>query len=74
MFAKIIRFDHAKQCMVNFPQKDLLSIAEECGYYDYTHFANDFKAMTGDSPSVFRQEKVSFYSEWGESLCTYINQ
>jgi len=61
MFAKILRFNYALQCMKNYPDKDLLSIAIECGYYDYTHLAKDFKLLAGDTPSDFRQKKSIFY-------------
>jgi transcriptional regulator GlxA family with amidase domain len=63
MFARTIRFNHALQYMLAFPHKNLLTIAEDCGYYDHTHLASDFKAMSGDTPSVFRQEKASFYED-----------
>jgi AraC-like DNA-binding protein len=67
MFARTIRFNHTLQYMLVFPHKNLLTIAEECGYYDHTHLAVDFKAMSGDIPSVFRQEKASFYEDmWAD--------
>jgi len=65
MFAKIFRFNYALQCMKKYPHKDLLTIATECGYYDHTHLAKDFKSLTGDTPSDFRQKKSIFYA-YGE--------
>ena len=65
MFAKIFRFNYALQCMKKYPHKDLLTIATECGYYDHTHLAKDFKSLAGDSPSDFRQKKSIFYA-YGE--------
>ena len=62
MFAKIFRFKHALKCMHNYPHKNLLTIAEECGYYDYTHLQKDFKLLSGDTPTDFRQKKSIFYA------------
>ena len=62
MFAKIFRFKNALQCLQKYPHKDLLTIAVECGYYDHTHFAKDFKSLTGDTPTDFRNRKSFFYA------------
>ena len=53
-FAKVIRFKHAMRCLKNYPDKDLLSVALECGYYDHTHLIKDFKALSGSAPTSFR--------------------
>ena len=55
MFAKIFRFKQAMQCLRNYPQKDLLTIAIECGYYDHTHLIRDFKLLSGETPTGFRR-------------------
>ena len=60
-FAKIFRFNNALQCMKKYPDKDLLTIALACGYYDHTHLSKDFKSLSGDTPSDFRQKKSIFY-------------
>jgi len=65
MFAKILRLHFALQGMKENPNKDLLTIALEYGYYDQTHLAKDFKSLTGDTPSDFRQKKSIFYA-YGE--------
>ncbi|MDR2938562.1 MAG: helix-turn-helix domain-containing protein [Prevotellaceae bacterium] len=62
MFAKIFRFKNALQHMQMFAHKDLLTIALECGYYDHTHLAKDFKLFTGDTPTDFRRKKSIFYA------------
>jgi AraC-like DNA-binding protein len=54
MFAKINRFKHAKKCLRDYPHKDLLTIAVECGYYDHAHLIKDFKTFSGDAPTDFR--------------------
>ena len=48
--------------MQKYPQKDLLTIAVETGYYDHTHLIKDFKSLTGDTPNDFRQKKSIFYA------------
>jgi AraC-like DNA-binding protein len=55
-FAKISRFEHARQQIVEYPNEDLLSVAIKCGYYDQTHLINDFKLFTGDTPNNFRKK------------------
>jgi len=55
MFAKIFRFKHALKCLHNYPYKDLLTIAVECGYYDRTHLIKDFKSLSGNAPTDFRR-------------------
>jgi AraC-like DNA-binding protein len=60
MFAKVARFNHAMSHLADFRHKTLLTIAEECGYYDHTHLILDFKAFSGDTPTEFR-EKLGFY-------------
>ena len=62
MFAKIFRFKNALQCLQKYQHKDLLTIAIECGYYDHTHLAKDFKSFTGDTPTDFRYRKSIFYA------------
>lgn len=33
--------------------KSLTDIAYDCGYYDQSHFINDFKEFSGYSPKVY---------------------
>jgi AraC-like DNA-binding protein len=54
MFAKVVRFKQALRRLRNYPHKDLLSIAIECGYYDHTHLIKEIKAFSGDTPAGFR--------------------
>jgi AraC-like DNA-binding protein len=55
MFAKVFRFKHALRCLKNYPHKDLLTVAIECGYYDHSHLIKDFKTLSGDAPTELRQ-------------------
>lgn len=52
-FARIIRFDKAFRLKNAHPEKDWLSIAIKCGYYDYQHLAKEYKEFTGYSPNAF---------------------
>ena len=52
-FWRIIRFDRAFRLKNACPDKDWLSIALECGYYDYQHLVKDYKEFTGMSPAAF---------------------
>jgi transcriptional regulator GlxA family with amidase domain len=58
MLAKIFRLNNALQCMQKHQHADLLTIAIECGYYDHTHLAKDFKLLTGDTPADFRKNLI----------------
>jgi len=55
LFAKIFRFKHALRCLKNYPHKDLLTIAIECGYYDHSHLIKDFKTLSGETPTDLRK-------------------
>ena len=62
MYAKIVKFKHAMHNIVAYPNKDLLTIAIECGYYDRTHLMKDIKSLSGDVPTDVRQKKSIFYA------------
>lgn len=52
-YLRIIRFDKAFRMKNKYPAKEWLSIAINCGYYDYQHLAKDYKAFTGYTPQQF---------------------
>lgn len=52
-FARIVKFDKAFRMKNRYPNLDWLSIAIDCGYYDYQHLAKSYKEFTGHSPSAF---------------------
>jgi transcriptional regulator GlxA family with amidase domain len=52
--------------IVTYPNKDLLTIAVECGYYDRTHLMKDVKSLSGDIPTDVRQKKSIFYAYGNE--------
>ena len=52
-YARIIRFTNAYNIRNRFPGKDWLTIATQCGYYDYQHLVKDYKDFTGTAPTAF---------------------
>lgn len=52
-FLQISRFDKAFRMKNRFPEKDWLSVALHCGYYDYQHLVKDYKEFTGYTPTQF---------------------
>ncbi len=55
LLARITRFDKAFKMKNAQSGKDWLSIAVQCGYYDYQHLARDYKDFTGTTPASFFQ-------------------
>jgi AraC-like DNA-binding protein len=52
-FLQIIRFERAFGMKNSHTEKDWLSIALHCGYYDYQHLVKDYKEFTGSTPTQF---------------------
>ena len=51
MYSRIIRFQAALKEYGS--KKTLTDIAQDCGYYDQSHFINDFREFTGYNPKVY---------------------
>lgn len=64
LFSRIIRFQSAAS-FYNREAMSLGSIALECGYYDQSHFINDFKAFSGLHPKQYFSGR-SGATEWRE--------
>lgn len=56
-YARIVRLDSAMKLQNAQPHKDWLSIALNCGYYDYQHMVKDFKDFTKETPTQFIQKE-----------------
>ncbi|SEW08922.1 AraC family transcriptional regulator [Chitinophaga arvensicola] len=54
-FTRIVRFLHLKQQLKVHPDKPLLSLALDNGFYDHAHLTREFKAFAGESPTGFIQ-------------------
>ena len=52
-----IRFQNALRTMIEHPGMSIVDVAQDCGYYDQSHFAKAFKEYMNMPPSVF-QEKI----------------
>lgn len=52
-FLRIARFDNAFRMRNHFPELDWLSIAINCGYYDYQHLVKDYLDFTSLTPPAF---------------------
>jgi AraC-like DNA-binding protein len=52
LYANVIRFQAATHHKAE-GVRDLTSIAYECGYYDQSHFINDFRRFSGYSPKEY---------------------
>jgi AraC-like DNA-binding protein len=58
IFERLIRFDHAFREKNLNPDRDWLSIAFDCQYYDYQHLVRDYKTFTGQTPTAFHQLEI----------------
>jgi AraC-like DNA-binding protein len=54
MFARILRFNHAKRLIEQDPGISLASLTYETGYADQAHFSNNFREMFGHTPAQFK--------------------
>ncbi len=54
-FLKVMRFENAFRMKNKTPELDWLTIAINCGYYDYQHLVRDYKDLTGLSPNQFHE-------------------
>ena len=54
-FLKVMRFENAFRMKNKNPFLDWLTIAINCGYYDYQHLARDYKDLTGLTPNQFHE-------------------
>jgi len=56
-FQRIARFESVLKYLLLNKKSDYLHTVLDRGYYDQSHFIKDFKAFTGEYPSLFLQEK-----------------
>jgi AraC-like DNA-binding protein len=54
LFCRIRRFQEALVQINSRRQIDWAELACDCGYYDQSHFINDFQAFTGLNPTSYR--------------------
>lgn len=56
LFCSVVRFNHAFDVKLRYPEKDWTSIALECGYFDQMHLIKDFKRFSGNAPVAFLKQ------------------
>jgi AraC-like DNA-binding protein len=56
--AKIFRFNKIKNELMHNPNLKLTSLAYQFHYFDQAHFINDFKQITGLTPSSFAKDVI----------------
>ena len=67
-FNKIVRFENAFRMKNKHPHLDWLTIAIQCGYYDYQHLVKDYKKFTNQTPTEFHLlDNSSPERKFGES-------
>lgn len=59
LFCRIRRFQRAVQLLHRGDEVPWPELALECGYYDQSHFANDFREFSGINPTTYmRSERL----------------
>ncbi|ACL76994.1 helix-turn-helix transcriptional regulator [Ruminiclostridium cellulolyticum] len=62
LFSRIVRINSAIEQLQN-SKSSFTFIAQQAGFYDQSHFINDFKALCGVSPIVYLQNMSDFSNE-----------
>lgn len=60
-YGRIVRFNAAMKGRLRQPQKSLMHIAYDFGYFDHNHLLRDFKQFTGSVPTQFDLESALIY-------------
>jgi AraC-like DNA-binding protein len=51
--ARLVRFERAKARLEHDDPPSLAQLALECGYYDQSHFSNEFRRISGTTPAAY---------------------
>jgi AraC-like DNA-binding protein len=54
LFARILRFNHAKRLIEQDPEIGLAGLTYETGYADQAHFSHNFRELFGYTPAQFK--------------------
>jgi AraC-like DNA-binding protein len=60
MWCRIRRFQSAVRALHNGADVPWAELALDCGYYDQSHFANDFRAFSGVDPTTYSRHRGSW--------------
>ncbi len=63
MWINSLRIEEAKQLLLKNPDYNLIQIAEIVGYSELSNFSRQFKSVTSESPSVWRQKNQIITSD-----------
>lgn len=63
-FCKVIQLNSVFQLMHNKNKEKMHLLALDCGYFDQSHFINDFNKIIGDTPENFLQGDQAFLKEY----------
>jgi len=64
LFARILRFNHAKRLIEQDPGISLAGLTYETGYADQAHFSHNFREMFGYTPAQFK----GLIRQWNEEM------
>nr|WP_321238245.1 helix-turn-helix domain-containing protein [uncultured Tolumonas sp.] len=53
------RIKQARQLITGDPLRALTAVAQECGFYDQSHFIRQFQKVTGQTPGEYKNRKMS---------------
>lgn len=59
-YCRILRFQRAIARASHGHRLDWTQLALDCGYYDQAHFAHDFRAFSGLSPTAYQRARTEF--------------
>jgi AraC-like DNA-binding protein len=57
MWLRVQRFQVAVRALHKKVDIPWATLALECGYYDQSHFANDFRAFSGIDPTTYSVQR-----------------
>jgi len=63
LFARILRFNHARELIQQNPNIGLAALAYETGYADQAHFSKNFKQLFNFTPAEFKARIKTFNAE-----------
>jgi AraC-like DNA-binding protein len=64
-YLKVVRLQQALQLKSIDRNRNLTQLAYDCGYYDQSHFINEFKQQTGYTPKQYFDNNESYSDFFG---------
>jgi AraC-like DNA-binding protein len=66
LFLRVHRFQAATRALYQGVEISWAELALSCGYYDQSHFANDFRAFSGIDPTSYSRQAPMAESRFGD--------